>query len=175
MKTITQNLWNINDEIGSASADNVKNILSEQAEYLGNSTKGKVYGRFDIIKTLPNFAISLKSISMPQIVNDLDYNGNTDMKDANELYRPANYAFEIYNSTYKFRVFNIVINPLYPVSISLDEDILSELKFKLGLYIDKTDSRKVLVNNDNELISVLQIVFNCKKVQFIINRLMKES
>ena len=149
--------------------NNAIEILKEQARILSKKTNGKIKATFSKIKR-PSYqiadalqaAISNHMMSMDEEEED-ELKGK---KDANQLYIFVDYKFEIYNETYKFRVFTLKYRPIYPLEIEIDEGIKKECGF--------WDSRQE-VKNDDDLIEIITSIFSSKKLQTIIRRVMADE
>ena len=82
-------------------------------------------------------------------------------KDFNNLYNFTEYKFEIFNDTYRFRVFVLKYRIVFPIEIEVDEGIKDELKL----------SSTELINSDDELKEIVSTVFSSDKLQMIIRRM----
>lgn len=142
-------------------------ILREQARLLEKKTDKKVKATFSKIE-YKNGAEQLgrivqhisASISSEVLEDEL-----AEKKDANELYRIVNYKFEIYNSTYRFRVFTLHYKEFYPFYITIDEGIQNELAFASDICIDNNASLKELISS----------IFSSQKLRTIISRMMLDK
>jgi len=86
-----------------------------------------------------------------------------DKKDGNALFQTTTYKFEIYNSTYRFRVFTLECKPVYPISIRVDEGIRNEINLSAAYCIE----------DENELIDVVKGIFGSQKLRYIISSMLK--
>lgn len=173
------NLWEIPalDEDFN-STDNVITIIRQQADYLKDSTRGIIRAKFDklnlpMTEVLGEFLVATQKVSaltQQQYETDDDQGENT-QTNVNEFYRINRYGFEIYNDQYRFRVFEVVISPMYPIVVVMDEGVSSDLV----LFDNKINNCKVYVHNDRELTSYLKEIFTTKKVKYILQRMLKSS
>lgn len=138
-------------------------ILREQAKLLSQKTNGKIKATFAKINYLGNSLKMLQSAMNYVEVNESETKGK---KDVNDLYNFVNYKFEIYNSTYKFRVFILKYRPIYPIKIEVDEGIREEFSW--------FETTKDIIN-DNDLKETIATIFSSKKLQTIINRIMSSD
>lgn len=86
-----------------------------------------------------------------------------DKKDGNALFQTETYKFEIYNNTYRFRVFTLECKPVYPISIRVDEGIRNEMNLNAVYCLE----------DENELIDVVRGIFGSQKLRYIINSMLK--
>lgn len=165
-----ENLWNVPSvDILGDSTENVMEIMKQQAQYLKEGTNGKVMGKFSKIKNVMTSIAGLAAALSPEISDDTEI---SNLSDANNLYKSQRYGFEIYNQTYKFRIFEMNLSPLYPISIMFDEGVLEDTRENLGYCTEKgrTDTT-FIVKSDNDLLECLKVVFSSKKVKYILYRL----
>ena len=92
--------------------------------------------------------------------------------DVSEFYRLSRYGFEIYSKKYKFRIFEVIIHPMYPIDLIIDEDISDEISIFLSSPIK---NYRVSVSSDIELLEQISVIFKTKKVKYIIQRLLREA
>ncbi|MBD5116781.1 MAG: hypothetical protein HDT48_04610 [Ruminococcaceae bacterium] len=140
-------------------------ILREQARLLSKKTNGKIKATFSKIdyavsttEILGGALSAIASGSKKEVVEE-EMKGK---KDINEFYNFNNYKFEIYDETYKFRIFTLKYRPIYPIQIEIDEGIRKE-----KLLSSPTD-----IQSDEELIKIVSSVFSSSKLQMIIKRIM---
>lgn len=172
-----KNLWNIpskNPEINIT--DNIFTIMKQQCNYLKAATNNKISGKFCKIKRidpLSTMAHVLHSISSKEVLQN---NDTDNLKDANELYKSQKYGFEIYNTTYKFRIFEMIVDPIYPVHLIIDEGIVSNIADELFQYTKKENIENCyLIESDYTLLDCLQLIFSSKKVQFILYKMQQST
>lgn len=166
-----ENLWDIPSEDSlNNTTENVSMIMKQQAEHLKIGTHGKVMGKFSKIN---DFVQSLAILSTTASAGSIDDNEIKQLTDANRLYRAQRFGFEIYNQTYRFRILEIILTPLYPITICIDEGVLEDTKSELWLHFERRDDREnqYIINSDDDLLGCLKTVFSSKKVKYILYKL----
>lgn len=165
-----ENLWDVPSvDILGDSTENVMVIMKQQAQYLKEDTNGKVRGKFSRIKNIMANIAGLAATLSSEITDDNEINN---LSDANNLYKSQKYGFEIYNQTYKFRIFEMSLSPLYPISVMIDEGVLEDTQESLSNCIEKGSTNTAfIIRSDNELLECLKIVFSSKKVKYILYKL----
>ncbi len=170
-----ENFWDVPEttEILN-STDNIHEMMKAQTQYLKKGTSGRVFGKFHKIKKISSLHVmgAILSSMKLETLNDEEIDG---LQDMNELYKQTKYGFEIYNSEYKFRVFELLISPIYPVRIIVDEDIKNELESELTCYLHKNQNVSwIEAENDNEFANLLKLIFTSRKVKFILQKMMQQ-
>lgn len=173
-----EDLWPDSIENQYIPTVNIDEIMRQQAVYLKNKSHGKVLLRFGRIKSITPFTMTeatmtgISAIAKMHAPKEYIDNSNVDeLKDANELYSQKRFGCELHNHSYRFRLFEMDLPPLYPINVCIDEGITSDIK---GQYFEETFDKNVLqVNNDNEFIELLKSIFSSKKVTYIRARLME--
>ena len=179
MKTYN-NLWEIpNSNEKPDLTDSIKDIMKQQSEYLKDTTNNKVFGKFARIKKtdlFPGLTAGALAISSMLSSKETFSNETDNLKDANILYTEDRYGYEIYNSTYRFRMFEMNITPIYPIQIIIDEGIMDDISKEISYNLERGDSQNhIILNNDNDLIDCLKLMFTSKKVKYLIYRLLQNS
>ena len=153
-----ENLWDVPSvDILGDSTENVMEIMKQQAQYLKEGTNGKVMGKFSRIKNIMANIAGLAAALSSEVTDDNEINN---LSDANNLYKSQKYGFEIYNQTYKFRIFEMSLSPLYPISVMIDEGVLEDTQESLSNCIEKGSTNTIfIIRSDNELLECLKIVF----------------
>lgn len=175
-----ENLWPDPIENQHASTANISTIMKQQATYLKEMTQGKAFLRFAHIKKVEPFSMAVSAMTSISAITKLqasdEYIGNSsinELKDANELYSQKRFGCEIYNRSYRFRLFEMDLPPLYPIDICVDEGIASDISKQ---YPEEAyDQGTLQVNNDDEFIKLLRFIFSSKKVSYILTRLMETN
>lgn len=156
-------------EDDTISSDNVLDLMREVCQSLKKASEGKVLARFKNIRMLPGLEFAVQFSKRASKITEDNEDG---LSDANELYSPKRYSFDLYNEKYKFRIFDLTLSPIYPLDISFDEDIFTEVKDLLLVHAElKGTGCKVSVSNDEELKSCIQIAISSKKVRFIVKKM----
>lgn len=143
-------------------------ILREQARAIEKKTNGAIKGTFCKITYKKNGLTEIgKAISAITGSNNLIEEDDQlkDKTDVNTLYQLEKYKFEIYSSTYRFRVFTLENRSLFPIFIQIDEGICSELNFH----------PKEEVNSNNELENLVSSVFHSYKLKTILSRMLADK
>lgn len=168
-----ENLWVIpstNDEINKT--DNIFEIVRQQGQYLKEHTNGKIFGKFAKIKKvspLSTMGAVLSTLATREVLQNDDSNA---LIDANDFYVDQKYGFEIYNNTYKFRVFEMIISPVYPAHIIIDEGITEYIEAELISFVEKgKEANHYIFESDESLIECLRLIFSSKKVKYILYKL----
>lgn len=169
-----ENLWSIStNEEDENLTTNIKDVLQQESAYLKLATQGKVFGKFRVIKktqSVEGIASLMSTVFAAPEIEDEDTKG---LLNADELYVEKNYCYEIYNKSYKFRLFEMVMPPIYPIRLIPDEGIWedeqSDLKDSVSTFNDKKN--ELQIESDSMLMDVLRVIFQSKKVRFIIRRM----
>lgn len=140
-------------------------ILKEQARILEKKTHGIIKATFSKIdyKVTPIDIFSQTLLSVAVTEREIIDLNLENKKDVNEIYTFVKYKFEIYNDTYRFRVFILKFRPIFPIEIEIDEGIREELGIS---------SKELLINSDNELKKIVSDIFSSPKLQMIIKRML---
>lgn len=142
-------------------------FLKTQALNLGKKTENTVKATFSKIEYKNSMLILAEGVKKAtekmekgsEIIDDELIN----KKDGSILFQKTRYKFEIYNDTYRFRVFTLECNPIYPISVHADEGI----QYEVGLDPEHT------IENEDELKSVVERIFHSEKLGYIIRSMMK--
>ena len=145
-------------------------ILRDQAKMLGQKTSGKVKATFSKVtyKSAPVSVLQRLSLAIPN-VNPLEEEFEEDLqdkKDFNDLYKRTKYKFEIYNDSYRFRVFTLDNCIFFPISLEIDEGIIEDMALS-------QKENPFTVDSNNELEDLIMSVFSSNKVKTIVNRMME--
>lgn len=173
-----ENLWKkpLEDSRDLIATDNIELLMKDQCRYLSDSTANKVHGRFIQVRDLAGAgaftAVSVlaeryKSVLSTEMGAEADSRHN-----ANELYKPARFSFDLYNKTYRFKVFELTLLPLYPVDLLLDEGVFNEVADKLPGIVN-SDMYIVSVGDDDQLMRAFEVMVGSKKVRFILQKLIE--
>lgn len=177
-----ENLWGIENDSELERlqfTDSIIPIMKDQCEYLKSITNHRVFAKFAKIKminpvaapalVLTEIADVLSPLSPKEKVED-DFTDQ--LADANELYDESRYGFEIYNRSYRFRVFELQMEPVYPISVLLDEGVNDTVQEMLCKFIKQTnENNRYMIDSDELFMDYLRVVLNSKKVQLIIYRM----
>ena len=176
-----KNYWEISGDSQNnlLYTDNIHRIMDEQCKYLFQDTKGKIFAVFGEIKidgsifTVANAMSNIfKGVSgitgLQETVAELS---TKNMIDADAMYFDKRYGFEICTEKYRFRLFELRINP---VEITIDEGICKNIGntlAKTAIPMEKFNRFKI--SNDETFCDVLQAVLQDRKVRYIIGELQR--
>lgn len=145
-------------------------ILDEQVSAIDKKTNGKIKGIVTEIKYIDNYlglrsalssfatALSVSKVQQQELLeNELD-----SKTDINSLYKTKTYKFEIYNDSFRFRIFVLLYRTDYPIQITLDEGISQELN------IDKHK----LIESNSQFEEILTSILRSAKMRSILNRML---
>ena len=164
-----ENLWTFPPaNAPNNSTENIAEIMREQIQYLEEGTGGWIKAAFS--ELTPEYLGKERK----------------DLRDANNFYRPVEYAFDIYNTLYNFRVFYLSLLPFYPVRFRLDDDLMTQVRqsdmeieyeeHDTGMYgYESEPIEYVIIRSDNALLSLLKRIFSADKVQFMLYKLRQQS
>lgn len=150
--------------------NNAVDILREQARLLEKKTNKKVKATISKVlysTSYEGLAILGKAVASmtAQAGSEIFEDELAEKQDMNDLYRVTNYKFEIFNSSYRFRVFTLHNRTFFPIHITLDEGIKNELGFAGDISID----------SDNSLKEVVSSIFSTLKMRTIISKMMADE
>lgn len=164
------------------SAENVERIMQQQCADVKSATNGYIQARFI------RLAFSTKKIEnawgLLEPINKMSADKTVrvedtalDRADANSSYNPTKYAFDLYTSRFKFRVFTMQLGAIYPVEMELDDDIFDQTKGLYPLGIDISRERpSIFIHSDAELLDGLKIIISQnEKMKFIVQKLMRSE
>lgn len=169
-------LWDFSDvqPLEENSTDSIKNLVKRECEALKKFSKNKVFAKFGKIKSVSDALAGIEAIAnVLQIgeIDDPDGVSTSSLDNANKLYGVTRYGFEIYNSHYKFRVFEVSITPTYPITLSLDSDIYGDEKNKLSEYCGINEAEGLVISSVEDFTACFEIIINNRKVKYIISRM----
>ena len=173
------NLWDIpvsNEDI--LSTDNIEDIMDQQIDFLKKSTNKKIFGKFYKIKKVSPLSTMGHLLAVVFASQDLSQHDeeNDSLQDANDWYKERKYGFEIYNSAYKFRVLEMVVSPVYPIYLIIDEDIANSIHDNISIYAEKKPNENYYtVNSDENLLECLSLIFKSRKMRLILYKLQQET
>lgn len=170
-----KSLWSIpyGDESNDLTS-NVKSLMLEQCHYLEEETSGVVKARFERMKSFEALKGALVAVShFGSSLPDLDGAQRTD---ANELYSKPLYGFEIYTDSYKFKIMEVTLSPMYPIKIRFDGGVLEDTRDSFPSTVQCVDDgSSFLVSDDDELMDCFAAVVAGKKVRYILMRMIKQA
>lgn len=171
---------NIDYAVASQTTENIDNIMEQQCNYLYEITNGKVFAVFGEIKldgsmitVVQALANAVKNVSgITGIQETIADSSTKELIDAKDMYYTKRYGFEICTDKYRFRLFEIIISPIYPVDIIIDEGICNNIEDKLiDITIHTEKFNQFKIGNEEMFCSVLQLILQDKKVHYILHKL----
>ena len=176
------NLWD--EALGEEdweTTGNVVELLRAQCANLEKSTGGKVRARFDVPKAVDasGTVMSVQALaqSIQTVTMAVQRKGFGDSRvDANSLYSPEQYVFEVYTGTYRFRLFSLDLYPVYPLVLTFDEGVYDEAgPWPYSAVQCDDEISSVAVDDDDELMQCFKLAVSTQRVSYILKRLMEEA
>ena len=158
------NLWPV-DFSDELETSNALELLREQAKFLENQTNGAVKAMLAPIERLEAMSAMLAQFATSPILSSGASDLLRDRQDANDLFAKKEYQFEIYNDSYRFRMFILRNSLSFPIEIILDGGIAEELGME--------EAQKLESNSEVE--KIVERVFACRKVARIITHMLSRS
>ena len=159
-------------------------IMDYQCKELSKHTEGNVFGVFDeikkdgsLIKTASVIATVLRSVSgVTEVTESVGEMSTKDLIDADEMYWKKWFAFEICTEKYRFRVFSMLITPVFPVEITINDGVYKNIANKIERIAkpSKMDNG-FLIEDEDVLCNVLQEILSDRKVLYIVNELTRQG
>ena len=159
-------------------------IMEHQCKMLLKHTDNNVFGVFSELKNegsfakaLSIFATALKGTTgMAGTTETINGMSTNELIDAGDMLHKQRYAFEICNETYRFRVFTILIAPIFPVEMVINADIYKSIagRIKGIVKLDDTEG-SITIPNEDVFETVLQIILMDTKVHYIVTELEKQA
>lgn len=162
--------------------DNIHRIMEEQSKYLFQYTNGKIFAVFGEIKIDGSMFVLAKNMSnlfkgvtgINELYENVGESSTKDLIDANAMYFDKRYGFEVCTEKYRFRLFELIMTPIYPVEIIVDEGICKNIGNTLDrIAIPMEKSNHFKINDEETFCDVLQVVLQDRKVRYIIGELQK--
>ena len=149
--------------ISEPATNNAIEILREQACLLEKKTNKKVKAIFSTISRYTPEVENVVEKTRQALINNCQHLEAElqDKIDANKLYSFTNYKFEIYNDTYRFRVFVLENRMMFPIFIQPDEGIATELGY----------GNQVTIYSNDDLPKIISNIFSSQKLQNIIYKM----
>lgn len=177
--------WGFGDQEHTVlqKTDNIFEIMDYQCKELSKYTEGNVFGIFDeikrdgsLIKTASVIATVLRSVSgLPETTESVGEMSTKDLIDADEMYWKKRFAFEICTEKYRFRVFSMLITPIYPVEITINNGVYKNVASRIDkIAKSSTLDNTYVIETESALCDVLQEILGDRKVLYIVNELMMQ-
>lgn len=169
---MSESFWVIPKEDDLQTTDSIFQIIKEQAQYLKVVSDNKVFASFTRVKnTLAAIKKAMSAVSGSYEDDETIRN----LSDANELYKEVNYGFCIYNSVYKFRVFELLITPYYPIFMTVDDGLVEDFNLQYTDLRQDTVDNRFVIESEKDFIVAFRTALSSKKVRYIIQRLMETT
>lgn len=147
--------------------------MGDCAQALGKKTDGKVCGRFTKAKKLTGMEVAVAELTKNMSALPV---ANADLPDTNELYASKRYAFDIISDTCRFRLFSVVLKPVYPIELTFDEGVFKEMREdSLSLKYGSKETRTMKVYSDDGLMAAFTDAISTRKVKYLLRRLCEEA
>ena len=96
--------------------------------------------------------------------------------DADEMYWKKRFAFEICTEKYRFRVFSMLITPVYPVEITINNGVYKNVASRVDKIAKSANmDNSYVIDDENVLCSVLREILGDRKVLYIVNELTQQG
>ena len=148
---------------------NIPKLMQKQCEAVEEASGGQVHGRFGRVNSFEDTAVYIRRITSKGHMAGVP--SDSKEKDAGDLYIPRHYAFEIFSEGYTYRIFEMRLPPVFPVSMRFDDGLLDASD--LPLAASGVDPAQWLdVESDEEVMDLLSTAIRSRKMQFILYRLL---
>lgn len=181
-----ENYWIIdeNPEEDLKYTNNIYVIMEEQSKYLFKCTQGKIFAVFNeikidgsmnaMIKVMSNVIKNISGIACPK--ESVEEASTKKLIDANTMYFDKCYGYEICTEKYRFRLFELRMTPIYPIEISVDEEICKNIGSTLArIAIPMEKFNQFKINDEETFCKVLRTILQDKKVRYIIGELQRRE
>lgn len=164
--------------------DEIFNIMNHQCKMLSKHTENYVFGVFgemksdsSLVRAVSAFAKAVKGVSdMAGTTETVDGLSTQELIDADAFLRKQRYAFEICNETYKFRVFTMLISPIFPVEMVIHIEIFRSIASKIkGIAELGHTEGSIIIPNVAAFETVLQMILMEPEVHYLVTTLEKEA
>lgn len=178
--TDSTNLWTglLNDELYERTNE-VGVFLTKMAADLGEATDGAVRAAYhkqsdeDLAGAL--FPIFQEAQKLQETVSVTHLQQDSHI-DANNLYKSHTYVFAIQNETYSFQLFLLVVPPVFPIAMTVDEGVYRDTAHQLNSCGTVDDEKfSVEITNQEGLVECFDILLKSKKLRYLVNSLCKEQ
>ena len=159
---------------------NIFDIMEYQCKELSKHTHGNVFGIFGEIKkdgslfrSASVIASILKSVSgTAEITESVGEMSTKELIDADGMYWQKPFAFELCTEKYRFRVFSIVITPVFPVVITINDGVCKNIAGRIEPIVKSANAENsYLIEDEEAFCDILQVILADKKVLYIVNEL----
>lgn len=162
------------------STDDLIPFFEHQCQMIETSSGGLVHARFkklELVKRATNAAVLADVLQASMIGGAVEEEDALRQVDANKLYEPSDYVFDVYSDKYKFRVLTIHLGMIYPVSFKLDDGIEKELEDDLERFEDFYGmGGGYWIQNDKDLNALTELIISrSRKFKAILRKMASEQ
>lgn len=159
-------------------------IMDHQCKMLLRHTDNNVFGVFGEIKNDSSLTRAISALATAvkgtsdkmEATETVDGLSTKELKDADSFLRKQRYAFEICNEVYKFRVFTMLIAPIFPVEMVVHAEIFDGIADKIeGIAKLGNVEGSIIIPNMDAFETILQMILMTPEVHFIVTKLEKEA
>lgn len=182
---MTENYWGDLLKETVEKTDNIITIMEEQRQFLSEATQNKVSAVFDVVDKKneliesilkPILDVTASKCGTFPVLRDKEKVGEISIEDrfdASGMFYRKHYAFELYTNTYRYRLFDLMLTPSYPIEITIDDGISDDI----GKYLDKYKVSKSCynINSEEDFRNVLKYILQNRRVKYIIRQMMERS
>lgn len=151
--------------------NNSLQILRTQAREIKKKTNGKVNATFSKMEYIPGptsrisaVGKALSALSSPTYEEILDEE-LANKVDVNTLYTRTDYKFELYNDEYRFRLFVLHYQEMFPVALRVDGGVLEDIQYK----------NESPLSSNYELENTLREIFSSNKVRAVVAKMLQKG
>ena len=158
----------LSDGEGYEETSGVKEFLKEQGDLLSEATSGKVNAVF---RKAARIAEGMAVTATILAARAAAAHGQP-LEDANTLYRSERYAFEIQSAKYRFILFWMELDPVFPAILEIDEGVFEEVSQEVLRHSEPSGNEcAVEVASFEELKSVFSALLRSHKLRYLLRRL----
>ena len=159
-------------------------IMDHQCKMLLRHTDNNVFGVFGEIKNDSSLTRAISALATAvkgtsdkmEATETVDGLSTKELKDADSFLRKKRYAFEICNEVYKFRVFTMLIAPIFPVEMVVHAEIFDGIADRIeGIAELGNVEGSIIIPNMDAFETILQMILMTPEVHFIVTKLEKEA
>ena len=163
------------------STDGLIPFFEHQCQAIESSSSGRVHARFkklELAKRATNAAAFTGVLQASMVGGVVEEEKDAlQQVDANQLYEPSDFVFDVFSDKYKFRVLTIHLGMIYPVSFKLDDDIEKELEDDLERFEDFYGMGEgYWIRNDKDLNDLTELIISrSRKFKAILRKMVSEQ
>lgn len=163
------------------STDDLIPFFEHQCKAIEAKSDGRVHARFkrlELVKRSTNAAALADVLQASMIGGTVEEEKDALRQvDANKLYEPSDFVFDVFSDKYKFRVLTIHLGMIYPVSFKLDDGIEKELEDDLERFKDFDGmSKGYWIQNHKDLNVLTELIISrSRKFKAILRKMISEQ